>query len=406
MNKIFQPNWYIDSVNGNDDFDGSTPSTALKTHRELEERWKDAVLMNTITVNIMSNLDETIRLRNIRIVDGGGTVPFDLRYIGKPTVVYSGTLTSATPLIVSSSYPVIGDDTISSFAPFANGRVRITSGSRANATAWIAEALPDPETASTSAWFQIDPTVSNPAINQVPTNPVAGDQFVIESLPTVRGFDCEITRLSLGSGNDFTHLVIDSLEFTTTPETAIVVHSNTRHPSPYFSRCKFGAHRSIQVNTGYFVNCMYAASGATSFTGNAVMMGGMSTYFLGANDCRLTISQHFRFHKCISVMVIGPNCQVSSAQGGFAFTKCATTNLISISSGGFLQLLLNAVMWGEGNTSTVPVKIDAGGLMTYVTKPTLTGITLGNDIQIGGDIKSWADLPYTHPTKLCGAIQP
>jgi hypothetical protein len=406
MNKIFQPNWYIDSVNGNDDFDGLTPATALKSHRELEERWTDAVLMNTITVNVLSSLNETIRLRNVRIADGGGTNPFDLRYIAHPTVAYSGSLTSASAMIVGTTYPVINDESIASFAPFVNQRVRISSGPRMGMTSWIAETLADPETASTSVWFQIDPTGSNPAINPAIVTPVAGDAFVIETLPTVKGFDMDVTRLSLGTGNDFNHVIVDSFECVTSPETAVVFHSNTRHASPYFSRCKFGAHRSIQVETGYFVNCHFATSGVTSFTGNAVVVGGMSNYFLGIANARLTLSQHFRFHAIIAGASVSSDCVIASSQGGFAFTKCNTANLISVGSKGYLQMLGSAVIWGYNNSSTIPVKVDAGGLFTYVNaKPMLSGSTVGNDCSVGGDIKSWADIPYTHPTKLCGIVQ-
>jgi hypothetical protein len=95
-----QPVWFIDPVNGNNNNDGSTAGTALKTLTELSRRWGKGNTLSpqngsvlsppTVTVNILNSTDPT-DIPNFDVILGPSA-------FGGTQLLFKGTVLSATPL--------------------------------------------------------------------------------------------------------------------------------------------------------------------------------------------------------------------------------------------------------------------------------------------------------------------
>jgi hypothetical protein len=59
----YQSTWYINATTGNDENNGLTSGTALKTHAELQRRLQNAEIKQNTTVNILTDLNEEINLK-------------------------------------------------------------------------------------------------------------------------------------------------------------------------------------------------------------------------------------------------------------------------------------------------------------------------------------------------------
>jgi hypothetical protein len=87
-----QTAWFVDPVAGNDENAGSTGVTALKTRSEFARRTLSVRLTVSMTVTIMSDLGPSDTLRPSLTA----TPSFTLRYVGVPTILFSGIITAYT----------------------------------------------------------------------------------------------------------------------------------------------------------------------------------------------------------------------------------------------------------------------------------------------------------------------
>lgn len=205
-----QATWFI-NVNGNDENSGQTDSSPIKSHAELARRIKGLMLHQPTTVTLQSSLPEVLRLDVTLAAD---SPPASLTYNGlqrTPLLRASGTISEVQPINIagdSTVNPAIPANTPLSFADstlsdrWDNGgpsdstlighRIRITNSanpSSVGAVAWLAQ-----QDASSAKRVRCSPFV----LGSTPVTPANGDQYVVEDLMTVDGFDLMLRRRGRG----------------------------------------------------------------------------------------------------------------------------------------------------------------------------------------------------------------
>lgn len=202
-----QGTWYISTATGNDENDGATPATAIRTAAELNRRlgadyneWTGGIAQgpftNALRVFILDNLDpinDPIRIHAYMPEDSS------LSFIGTPTVVASGSITAVNAInrLANQAWEIQGTTAL---AP--GQRVRITGpvgNPRIGEIFWVASNLG-------SGFTRISgPNRPNPnpgVPNATPLPPTVGDEYVIETLPTVNITEVDV-RASAYSGTPF-----------------------------------------------------------------------------------------------------------------------------------------------------------------------------------------------------------
>lgn len=200
---LSQPVWYIDSVNGNDTYTGAqaTHTTGktgpLKTHGELARRWGPNYPMlvgadtgfgyTATTVNILNDLLPNDPVE-IRLNPG---IANTLAYLGKATVLASGTISAATALDRSTNQPWELKSTNVALGTFVGQRMRFTAGPNTNQTCWITKDLgggfvriSTPNDPGYGPQYYQQGVSGSPVSFDFAVSPVGGS-FVIEQLPAV-----------------------------------------------------------------------------------------------------------------------------------------------------------------------------------------------------------------------------
>ena len=193
---LYVNDWFINATTGNDEADGQTLLTPLRTHGELERRWNGGTLAPSTTTAGGLSLVCTVTLQTSL----PATDPVFVRCILGRTVflwykggadgapLYTGTFTAVTPIATSTNQALqLTDAAIVAWAPYLGKRWRITSGARLNVMGWVARDL-GAQTARSSTG-QV-PSPMNPAsaasaptlASGVVLQPQVGDTFVIENL--------------------------------------------------------------------------------------------------------------------------------------------------------------------------------------------------------------------------------
>lgn len=198
---LTQRDWFINALTGDNKNDGKTRSTALRSHAELERRWgkgnilfppyDQARFSRPCFVHIDSALPDE-DLANIDVILGLGA---ELAYIGgADRVIRAGTFTGVTPRAEATNTPYsFADGTVPAtyWGDQILGRVRITSGARLNAVAWVAKSL------GASNFRSSEPAVCNPMsptaepedflpVEAVPVVPQVGDTYALETLRSIK----------------------------------------------------------------------------------------------------------------------------------------------------------------------------------------------------------------------------
>lgn len=197
---ITQPAWYVDSVNGNDENDGSSSATALKTLAELDARMGFATIRQYTEVHLAGDFStEALFLRVSSDLDPSGNA-YPLAILGTPTVLRTGTISAtANQSIGAASPPQLTDVTVADWNTAGPGgtslirkRLRITAapGDPSDVGKYVWLKRDDGGGACTTSFASqpIDPTSG-----QLPTT-LSGTglssppyDYVVEDLPRVGG---------------------------------------------------------------------------------------------------------------------------------------------------------------------------------------------------------------------------
>jgi hypothetical protein len=196
--------WYLDSVNGNNDNDGITAGTALATAEELSRRLAIALpIAHPVTVHVAQGTYGTLA---VSVIQTAVACPFDV--VGTTVLTPLGTVTSYTDRVVATkdaSLLVVAG--VTDWTPYVGRMVQITDGASAGAVCWIAKANPNNGagvaqgvgTARTIK-FGLSPTddLASPAV----TNKVvaAGSAISLVTLPTFGAIKISRVTMPYASG--------------------------------------------------------------------------------------------------------------------------------------------------------------------------------------------------------------
>jgi len=165
-----QPSWFVNPTTGNDENDGLTSPSAIKTLAELTRRWgKNPIIPQATNVTLLENIPNTDSLQILDLTTGSTTLFFN----GVTTPLLAGTLVSfAGPDNVLNVLTKI--EGAGSFAAYVGKRITITNGASVGSVAWI-QRDDGGNFASTSQFTLLTG----------PSSPNAGDAYVIEDLISV-----------------------------------------------------------------------------------------------------------------------------------------------------------------------------------------------------------------------------
>lgn len=132
---VTQPEWYVNSVTGDDSNDGETPATALKTLAELNSRMGFSIIQQYTRVYLEGDFSaEPLMVRVSSELDGSGNA-YPLAIFGVATTLHSGTITAtANQSVGAASPPQITDGGVADWTTAGPGgtsligkRLRITA---------------------------------------------------------------------------------------------------------------------------------------------------------------------------------------------------------------------------------------------------------------------------------------
>lgn len=415
-----QAAWFIDSVNGNDENDGSTSGTELRTHAELQRRWGPAVrIAQDTTVTIEENFDlvvDTTALVDVVLVQDVnlGSQP-TLSYVGVPSTAESGTLTAATTLDPATNTPqqVTGD-----FLDNTDQRVRLTAN---DALAWIAVGADDPTASRVTSFVLPDGTGFEP---------VGSEAYSVETLPLVFGLTFQVRGMSCdGSAPG---LFVNDLRFGRTGTTSAFKIDSSACDKVALRGCQIDYSTFDARDSGRVIlsSCFLNGQSDASIPGlnvhNVELSGCLAKHAVAggvpldiAQGCDLSIGGEGTV--LISTLVQGGNggrlregatLSLATADGGgqgSSDSQAALGIMDSVASGlqidagaTFSQLPLTAGatparLFGAGNTD-FGVTVAKGGLLSYqaaATKPTITGTAGDAEVAaLTGVPLAWAtDIP-------------
>jgi hypothetical protein len=401
---LSQPDWFIDSINGNDNNDGATEETALKTLTELSERWgKGNTLIppgKVTSVFILTSLPTDVPNFDV-IVESDGA----LLFIGTP--------------IVTNTVPVISVTTRDRTTPaggtpwslgLSTGAAQfVTLGTNFRVFDATLDAYFWGWKASGNTLYITEP-VTFPGIGSTlsPGNrvaPAATDTFQVQTLPQVTFGQMRIGGQK--TGTSLATIVFQDLCLAS--DFSVVTDPTTEwlyYGCSVINSIEFRVWTSVA-----FENCFGSGLNLTLNTsGIAFEAGGLSGYFFVGQGYDFTFD--FIFEACTcgffgeEVVEMG-TCAFFDAipifPGVGAFNVASSTVQLVAFLGDF-----EAFLWGGGpagpNTNCVGVSVNNGS--AFYTGSGFAGVdvnltgTLG-DFVLGSQLSATA---FTRPTPVAGNI--
>jgi len=192
---LTQPYWYVDPTNGNDENDGYTSLTALKTPNEIQRRWgcEKPYLTQTTTIYLLAGTHALVELRAHMAAN------CDLFVLGSPTTITTDTVAAYSAAnFVTGVGPKITGTTIGDWTPYVTSHYRIRFGNSV-AVAW--PLLANPESGGNNV-----ARISVPeSLALAPVTPVVGQTITIEQLPHVIMMRVDVSYDNQAGWN-YTHL--------------------------------------------------------------------------------------------------------------------------------------------------------------------------------------------------------
>ncbi|MGH8748814.1 MAG: hypothetical protein ACREU5_06880 [Burkholderiales bacterium] len=202
-----QTTWLIDSVDGNNENDGLTPSTALKTKSELARRWGSwsPTIDATVTITYASpdTTGDDPGFFAPNFVNGGS-----LRHTASPLSTFSGTLNVVTAKSQAGNQGLVSTFTVTTGA--VSSGVLLVNATRGNSAAFAVR-----DTGG-GAWLLTQPmapytpnTFPSPTENNAWANGDAITGFVLPSIDIARvGGRCAAYNAAFAPAHIVDHLTI------------------------------------------------------------------------------------------------------------------------------------------------------------------------------------------------------
>lgn len=361
---LIQANWYIDPTSGNDENNGLTSGTAIKTWAEFIRRvGLFAYFTTRVDVFLLGDLPSSDPL-----VFKGKCSPSATIYVhGTLTAVDSGgTFTSITARSAATNIPQsITDTARTAFTTNVSQLLKVTAGTAGNigSWCWVAKDLGG-NAARTTQLAKQDLTAIS-ILTEV--TPVVGDTYVLYTLSKVANFDIEYNHPNpaiTGLGGKF---ILENLRLGTSTGTSRILSSSR---FMIITGC-------IWDNTGFpiisgsfsIINCWrngannFFISGAAPLN-NAIISAGGALCLTGFNN--------------------GATCTIQngylSNSGGAAFNVAGSNSEVTITDA-------MAMDWGANGALTITsggtARMGSVGLPGKLSGTSATGSSFGIDCSGG-----------------------
>lgn len=368
-----QNTWYIDPTLGNDENNGLTSGTALKTYAELIRRWgpKPDIIQST-NIYFLGNMptSDPIFLSEV-------AAPNNILFNGKLTALATGTLTSYAAQVNNVSLVQIGDAGLVStgFAPYVGKRLRFTSGAASGMYVWIQRDdgyITDGYKAS----------VLTPSNLFGFANAAPGDTYVIEDLSQVT-----ISNISAKGTDDSTIGFVDLNIINSSISTlctTLFLNSDLRTSAIIKSRSVYLQSSTAPVTV---TDVGILLIGLCAFFAQLNVSGSFVSIF---NDCAAIGQTACMSLKRASIVSVTPYATVSIQDGtaGFIVDEQSTLSLSNTVWGsnvgtGFKVINGSKIKTGPIISAPIPTPSEYLLITTTTTNVVLDGVE-----------KTYAQLPY------------
>lgn len=308
---------------------------------------------------------------------------------GTTRVDLSGTITSHVGWnAATATQSVFTAD--ADFSAHVGKNLVILSGPAEGASSFIAKVLGP---------GQVRPGVFS-YVDGYPATPTAGDAFSVEELTTkIGGLELDVR----GNGGDMTvwrpRVLVRDLEITNPLQDLILGFGQRIGTYLYRVRltglCIF---RSCVVTT---IGCYNKGAMLINRGSQWLPFGHLSGHVISLSGLANNDTSDLIFQ--------GPLGGLSCELGGvFDTTKPVgffdiegTECLLVEQMGCMSAASAGAILWGAGNTAAYGVRVRAPSIFEYVTKPSISGVA---DCLIGGNVKTWGEVPFLAPQNGAGIV--
>jgi len=375
---IERTDWYVDSVDGSDENDGSI-SSPLQSLTGLYKKIHGRVLVNDTTFWLSGDFTGQ-QLALSCFVSPGKTMTIR----GDVEQTHSGVFSAFTAWnAATAQISVVNDGGVTDYASFIGHFMRMTSGPANGNSAPIVKAV---------APGQARPGIFT-SFDGVKATPVNGNTFVVENVITkIGGIDLGGVVGEGGNRDLFIpRVLVRDLEIYNPSQD--LVFGRGAYIGTYVYRVRFGGtHFQEFADANVTLTSTYNVSGVQLVfrSGWYFLYGHCDAEYINVLGGRV-FNQEDLIHQGGGMGVAACGQVTTVAPHGF-FDVAGADNCLALEQGGnYSASQSGGRIWGSGNTVTHGIRIRSGCTLEYVTKPTVTGT---NDTIIGGDIKTYAQVPF------------
>jgi hypothetical protein len=346
--------WYIDPVSGNDDNDGLTSGTALKTGEELNARMALTIAVTT-TVNVLNDISvlNLTAYSALDYVSNGSSSSVLLKIVGQRTLVRSGTISAKTdPVPASNTYGEI-TDAGATWATSVSSKYLgvLTSGASSSRIFWICK-----DNGGSSGRMNTPINDSNGAATTFPSvNDTYGEYTLTTGVLNIKS-DCIITVsnwTNVGSG-----FIIATQGITVYTSIVSNVQSLYSVAGVSLIGCRDGSSTSLQPIVPTRMQCAGCTFMQSPITSRNNTVVSLTTSFL----------QGVRLYGGGTTNIPGGSFSIQS-------TAIADVSGAAIDLNRNSYCRIGTTTWGAGNTTGVSVNTGSLVCVDSGVTPTLTGTT-------------------------------
>jgi hypothetical protein len=338
-----QVRWDVDPVTGNDENNGISPATPLKTAAEYTRRTgtgDNRVVFGQVDVFIHNSLPATDQLLFAAHFQSQSSV---LNFHGVPAVAHSGTLSGFDQYNqVAGTATQIHDAAALDFTPFVGQQVLITSGAAAGSRGNILKAV---SAGIARLDWLTQPTAGN-IVNPTFIAPSPGDTYEILTLPVAPNFAQDTTGFSSDNALNVAQAFVELLDFgDAVPPDGIA--SSTLPISIYY--CRFPGVTEAE-GSSYF-GCLFTGGGFSPLITSALTVCGVLNSFILSGSGNGVL--------CYGVVL--QNSNIAIQENGFVEAHTLDLGIGIFDSDSVITtgepetgyFFIEGILWGSNNTTFI-----------------------------------------------------
>ncbi len=395
---ITQSTWYVDSVSGDDDNDGATALTAIKTLAELTRRTEGRVLLPSISLFAV-HLSGTFPTEPLSLNFSVGAYCW-VQITADTQVDYAGTISGFTTYSAGVTAALLDDAGAAFAAGDVGKRLRLTSGASLGAVTFILKQISGTQVRVGDFYhYNAASGYGVPALTATPAN---GTTFVVEDLL------CQVAGCDVVIDGGHAALLIDGVEFVKPPSpitrTTLRCWANALTVASKLFGCRMnttGSNMNLNNSVATVVSCLWRGNGAPIIQDGSVQAYGMllmAPLSVVGNGSLTVISLYQQGGGDSVVATIGRNGFMSVSGNWAVYDATGDANLVVDDNAAVVSTSATAY-WGIGAATSYGIRCRGMGRFSYTTKPTVSGSI--NDTIIGGTATAWGAVPFINPANNC-----